>query len=369
VSKKNIVTILLIILIGILITDININGVGVFELYFNRLNTESIEKLNIRSSNHEKYTLDDSMSFKANKIESLKIYNPMGSVILTGEEREDIKVDYSITVYSETKKRAEGYAEQLEVEKKGRENIKLSVSKLEDTSDIRSIKVAYHIKAPQDIYLNIRNKYGKLKVNNFKNGVELSNAYEDTIIKDISGEKIDIEVRYGDLNVTNLKGNATIDTAYNNADLSEINKDLDLNADYSDITGQNIEGKLVLKTKYGKASFNNIDQIELNSNYTDIDISNINGYLIADMDYGELEVFGVKNDLNITGDYTDIEVDLASELENYNLDCELEHANIDANFLISLKEEGNYKRATKKVGTGEVKLQIVTEYGDVELNQ
>ena len=365
-SKKTIVTILLIVLIGMLITDININGFGVFELFFHRLNTDSIEKLHIGGGYQEKYSHNGTLNFNAMSVNSLDINNPMGSVVLIGEDGEEVKVEYDITVYGRTVKRAEEYAKQIKVEKTGTKNIKLSLKKPDDSTGIQAVKVAYYIKAPREIYPDIKNKYGKLEVNNFKNGAKLSNGYEETDVKDISGN-VEIRAAYGDLDVTNIEGKVNIHTSYNSVNIRDISKNLSIEADYSEVDINNIKGKLDFESRYGEASLNNINNTDIKSDYTEIDISRINGPLTADMNYGELNLSEIKNDLNFTGNYTDIEGELSPELDNFSLNSELEYGNIDTNFLVTKREDDNYEKVTTQVGTGEVKIKIKTEHADIKI--
>lgn len=371
-SKKSIVTILLIILIGMMITDFNINGVGVFELFFHRLKTESMEEFHIGGGSlggsQKEFSVDDNMSFKADNMESLNINNSMGSVKLIGEDRDSIEVDYTITVYARTVERAEEFAKQLEVNKAGESNIEFSIDKPDNRKGIQAIKVAYNIRAPQYIIPEIKNKYGRMEVSNFINGAKLSNAYEKTEIRDLAG-RVKIESKYGDLNVNNIDGEAEIEVAYNDAVISNIGKDLDLEARYCDVELQDVKGSLLFDTNYGEASLENVHQTDIKSDYTEIDISGIKGELTADMDYGELNVEEINHSMDVRGRYTDIGVELASQLKDYRLDCETEYGDIDTNFPVSYKEDDNEVRVTKKAGTGEVELEIVTDHADIEIDQ
>lgn len=79
-KKSTIVTIILIILISIMIVDLNINGAGVFELFFRRLETNSMyeNKLNDSKNANYEYSSDKKLIVEKGNKEKLNIDNNFG---------------------------------------------------------------------------------------------------------------------------------------------------------------------------------------------------------------------------------------------------------------------------------------------------
>ncbi|MGM0411435.1 MAG: hypothetical protein ACQEQF_11840 [Bacillota bacterium] len=371
-KKSTIVTILLIILIGIMFVDININGSDVFELFFRRLETNSMfeNRLNYSTNANYEYSVDKKLVVENEDKEKLEIDNNFGSIDIIGEKREDIEIKAKVTVYSMEEEIAKDYAEKFEIEAiKEDSSINIIRSNENIPEDIKGVKIDYIIKAPESIIPALSNQFGKLEIRNFINGVELSNRYKETIVENISGDKIDINAKYGNLTINNIsKGNEmNVITAYNKSNIREVRRALKIDGSYGKIVIDNIDGKIDSKLRYGEGNFNNTGELKLDSRYTKINMNEINGEITADMNYGQITVDKVKYNTDIKGRYTEIDLNLAQELTDFEFEGKTKHGDMNTSFAAEIKKEDNTTTASYTEGDGDVKIFLETEHEDINI--
>ena len=355
-KKTTIVTVLIIILLGIMVTDLNFAGSDVFELFFRRLETDSFNEqsvsLNEENKADYKHSINRDLVIKRNGRDKFIINNDLGSIKITGEDRDNIDIKAKITIYSNKKEVAENYSKKLDIKSlKDTNNIEVNVPEKNRPEEVKSVKVDYIIKAPESLYLQLKNKYGLLEVNNFVNGVNLSNKYQESSIQNISGENIIINNKFGSLTLSDVSEGKEmkITTAYNKSKIQNIARDIKINA------------------SYGGTNLYNTENIVLESKYTDIEINQINGTLDADIEFGNIEVNDIKNSTRIDGKYTDVTVTLSRELEDYKIGAETKYGDIRSNLNENIEKEENSKKLTYSKGTGKKKIDLKTSYGDLNI--
>jgi len=355
-KKSTIVTVLIIILIGIMITDFNLAGSNVFELFFRRLETntfnENTVSFNNETNTSHKSSIDRELIIEREGRNKFILNNNLGSIKINGEEREDIDIKATITIYSNKQDIAESYAKKAEITTLKKNNsIEVKVPVENKPEEVKGVKVDYIISAPKSMYLELNNKFGLLEVSNFNNGVDLSNRYQESIIRNIGGEEITITNKFG-----NLK-------------LSEISqgKEMQVTAAYNRTSVENIERDMKINASYGDISFYNIKGLILDSKYTNVEIDKINGKLNSDIEFGNIVVNNVIDDTKIDGRYADVTVELDRELKNYEIDGETRYGDIRVNFGGSSVQEDNKKEFNYQQGNGEKKIILSTSYADLNI--
>lgn len=358
-QKKTLITILIIILLGVMVTDFKINGSKVFESFFRRLQTESMENLankgvniGISIDDQADYEKKGSEIINPNGSEKLNINNTLGSIRIEGEKRDDIKVDYKITVFAEDEKRAEEFGEKLELELNSqKDTLEIMVLKNNLPSHINGIRVDYEIKAPENMFLNLKNKHGIMDVNNFKNGVILNNSFEKMNIKNISGNNIEIT------------------TAFNKAQIKDFNGDLSFYGSYSNNEIIDINGAVDIETKYGGSSIKNVGDTVIKADYCDTKIIDPKSTIKADTKYGDLVVKEISENLNVNSSYTDMEIKFRDDFNDYNLYTETEYGKINTSFPLDIIEEGNLQKGEKITGNGSVNINLYNKHADIIIRQ
>ena len=357
-KKSTIVTVLIIILIGIMITDFNFAGSNVFELFFRRLETNSFNEntvsFNADTNTSHKYSIDKELMIERDGRNKFILNNNLGSIKINGEERDNIDIKATITVYSDKQNLAESYAKKLEITSmKNNNSIEVKVPVENKPEDVKGVKVDYIINAPKSMFLQLNNKFGLLEVSNFNNGANLSNRYQESIIRNIGGEEITITNKFGNLKLSEVTQGKEMEviTAYNKTTIENIERDMQVNA------------------SYGDTSFYNIKGLILDAKYTNVEIDKINGKLNSDIEFGNIVVNAIKYDTKIDGKYADVSVELDGELENYEIDGETRYGDIRTNVGGSINKEDNKKELNYQKGNGEKKIILNTSYADLNIQQ
>lgn len=355
-KKSTIVTVLIIILIGIMITDFNLAGSNVFELFFRRLETntynENTVSFNADTNTSHKYSVDKELMIERDKKNKFIINNNLGSIKITGEDRENIDIKAKITVYSDKKDLAESYAKKIKITTLKKANsIEMKVPVENKPERVKGVKVDYTIKAPKSLYLELYNQFGLLEVTNFINGVDLSNRYQESLISNIAGDNININNKFGNLKLSDISAGEEMKviTAYNKTTIENIERDMEVNASYGDI------------------SFYNIKSMILDSKYTDVEIVKIDGQLKTDIEFGNIDVNDLKYNTDIEGKYAEISVELARNLKNFEIDGRTKHGDIRTNLDGKIEKNDNNKKWIYIKGNGEKKIKLRTSFADLNI--
>ncbi len=369
--KKNIITLILIVLVLLIIADFKINGIRVMESYFRQMETDSLENVNdFDLENIPNASTDSTLAVDSSEISSLRMRNLLGSVSITGENRENIELDYKITVYAEKEETAREFLNEVNVDKRITSgDLDIFLKEVERPQAVRAIKVDYEIRAPERLALDIKNRHGKLEVNNFTDDVVLENYYDEMIVNNIKGDA-SIRARYGNLYLSYVEGITEVENSYNKASITHLGSDLLLDNSYGEIEMDNISGKADITTRYGSTRIKEIDSdVEIEARYSEIQASEVKGRFDADLKYGELVLTDVKNDLNINARYTDINVFLVPGLRDLSFNCRARHGNISSSFDLPVVQlDDSVKELRGSVGRGDVRIELETEYGDIDIN-
>jgi len=373
-TKKSIVSLLIIIVIMVMILDFNINGGEVFESYYKQMETESMDKLNEFQGadfNSEWANKISELVINSDDVDTLQITN-VGSINIAGEERNDVEIKAIITVYANRKKQAQEFLPELKIESNKRDKkLTILLREANAPSYINGIKVAYEIKAPEELALMLKNRFGEMEVNNFAADVNLSNRYKMMRVNDIEGKAI-LHAKYGNLYVNNIIGQSDIYSRYNETVIKNLQNNLVLDSKYSKNKIRTIKGKVDINAGYGELDIDGVkNNIQLNSRYTKITIMDTEGELDADLDYGDFKIYNVRNNINLDSRYTDLYFRLSPEVDNYLIDCLTEYGDIESNLDLLVDKEDNEKIIKGETGESGNKIQIKVNgrYSDIIINR
>ena len=378
-TRKKIVTYLLIILTLLMIADIKYvrSDNNIFEGFI----TESIEEMIGMENNFFQNDFNQE-SIKAEKDGSLKLgsdflnenqeisnfilENDFGSIELQGSQSEEININYTLKVHAEEKEAAEKFIQDLEIiyNIKGEDlEISLNKSQTETPELINVVEIAYQITIPEKMQTKLTNKYGELKVQNLKAEVNAANRYGSTQINDID-KAVVLELAYGESAIYNLKSSLDLDSSYAENTIKNIAGRFNLESAYGFNKITNLESKLQMKSRYGGAEISSTANIDLDSRYTGFEISEVKGKLKADSEYGDLRLSQIE-DLDLELRYVDTAISMIGDYELYNYDLKAEYGNIEAAFA---KEDYEDQQELKYQGQrAEYEIKINSEYGDINI--
>lgn len=376
-QKKLIVSAIIVLLVIVMISDFKINKVKVFEDYVRQMETESIHKLQHGGVNLQYHgpraekTVSDKITVLP-EVSELVIDNPAGSINITGEKRDDILLDYKVTVFADKKEQAEDFIDKVEVIHGTVKNrLILEPEEIDITNlpeGINGIKIEYTLKVPDHLFLDLENRYGRLDVRDIEEDVLLRNYYDKISVENINGDA-EIYGRYGNVEVNDIHGSLNLDSRYNSVSIDTVVEDLDLEADYGQVRIDNIGGQTKIGCKYGSLSFNDIrGAIEIQSKYTQIRGADSPGPYKVELKYGQLDLSDIKKSVIAHGKYTGLEVDLHKDVNDYLVYCRTEYGSINHNLPFEIEKiENNIKVLEGKKGSGEVQIQLETDHADINV--
>lgn len=378
-SRKKLVTYLLIILILVMVVDIRYirSDNNLFEGFI----TESIEDMiglenNFFQNNFNQQTIkaekDGSLNLgqdflnENQELKNFNIKNDFGSIELQGSQKEEINIDYTLKVHAEEKDAAEEFIQDLEIiyELKG-ENLEISLnqSQTETPELINVVEIDYRITIPEELKSSLINQYGFLKVFDLKSELTAKNSYGSTTIENIEGA-VEIDLDYGNSKINNLASNLDLETDYTENEIRNINGKFTLDSAYGFNKIDNLKSDLTINSRYGGIEINSAANIAIKSRYTGFTIRNIDGKITADSEYGQFQLSQIE-DLDLELRYADVEINSLQDYELYNYDLNVEYANIEADLGgVNYDNQDQLKYQGKRA---EYDIIINSEYGDINI--
>jgi len=374
-SKKLIVGLVIFLLIVVMVADFRVNGVKVFESFFRHLETDSFRELQQGGMNYNfqgpsaDIEVNNKLIDISNEIDTVYINNPIGSIDVKGEDRNDVALSYKITVYAKNIEIAESLVEKLEIiAEEDNNKLVFSLSDVETPEGVYGIKRDYQLLVPRDLYLDIENKYGSLEASNFSGDVLLRNYYDEMNVSSVDG-LAELYARYGNVYVKNV-GSLNLESGYNAVDISSVDGDLELEQSYGQARVSSIKGDAILDSSYGSIHFDDIGgSVDLDSKYTQVRGSDFNGKFKGRISYGQLQLSDINNEVEVDSRYTGLEIDLDKDLNNYSLYCETEYGEINSNLPFNVVEEDNTKVLEGTEGTGDISINIVSDHGEIDVDK
>ncbi|MFP4371994.1 MAG: hypothetical protein ACLFQ4_07220 [Halanaerobium sp.] len=379
-SRKKLITYLLIILTLVMIVDIRYvrSDNNLFEGFV----TESIEEIiwgqsNLFQNNYNQDTikaekdgslkLDEEFLNENEQIRSFNLKNDFGSIQLSGSQEQEINIDYTLKVHGANKEKAEEFIQDLEIiYNLDGENLEvtLNTSQTETPELIKIVEIDYQITIPEKMLTKLTNKYGELKIQDLKSEVNAANRYGSTLIKNIE-KAVAVDLNYGEAEIYNLASILDLDSAYAENDIRNIDGEFYLKSSYGFNKINNLESELQIDSRYGGAEINSAANIDLNSKYTGFNISNVKGKITANSEYGDFKLTNTE-DLDLELWYADLEISGLKDYELYNYDLKVEHGNIETDFVeLDNDQPGQLQYQGEKA---EYEIKINSEYGDILIN-
>ena len=373
-KRKRIVALILIALVVIMVIDFRINDEDAVADFFIQFETDSMREIDqfsgVNTKRQEPSAIRKSnLSYSSESIEELILDNEVGSIDIEGHDSNRIDVTYEVKIYSANKEAAENYLKEISVgyNVSGGE-FELYVNRPKPKPDnIKGFEVLFDIQAPQDIYLDLANRYGKVKVQNFNAGLNLDSRYGATIVNFVEG-KIDIRNDYGSLALSDLDGELLINTSYNKNDFKNIKGNLDLKTAYAQSNLDNINADTVLTGKYGGADIENLNgNLDTDVRYMGLTLDNIEGEIDGDVEYGEINIESLSNSLNMNSRYADLKIWMVEDLQDLTVDVTAEYGNLRTDLDLSKSQDGNKQSIKGTLGTGNKDLNIQARHADVSI--
>lgn len=205
----------------------------------------------------------------------LSVQTPRGHVISKIWDRDEVKIDATISVWGTDEEAVNAYAEQIDVQirrESGVVKVRPHVPKREKGDPIRSVRIDFELRHPEKVDLNVRARHGNITLPKIDGTANLNNNRGKTILEGASGN-ISIKQNRGDVAVQHVGGDFT---AQNNR---------------GSIRAGRVGGRAVVKNNRGTTRLENIVGVTtVHTNRGAVEIENPEAGVIVQSRSGKIAV-------------------------------------------------------------------------------
>ncbi len=340
------------------------------------------------------YTYDSTFSedkiINVSSEKELIVENEFGSIDVEGYDNDKISIESEIVMQHNNEEYAKKIANNIiDInQNKDMVNISSNIRKyIKDRSKVGSIEVNFTIKVPKNMKLDLDNNFGRIDVKSINKKVSIDNEHGDV---DISYIDSNVEVRnkhgkvnidtvskqlevinsFGDIEVNNVSESAYISNSHDDIYISDVKGDLEINGSFSKIQVKDIKGNLDIKDNNENIYLNNIKgKVYIDNQYGDIEIQGIEDLLDITNKNGDISINSkeiLKENIDIDNKYGDVYLKLPQEQEgDFIIFTRYGHIENDLN--LEVKEDTNEETIKQSIGSSNIKLNVTTKNGDVNL--
>ena len=141
----------------------------------------------------------------------LSVRTPRGHVISKIWDRDEVKIDATISVGGTDEEAVNAYAEQIDIQirrESGVVKVQPNVPKRKKGDPIRSVRINFELHHPEKVDLNVRARHGNITLPKIDGAANLNNNRGKTILEGASGN-ISIKQNRGDVAVQHVGGDFT----------------------------------------------------------------------------------------------------------------------------------------------------------------
>ncbi len=307
--------------------------------------------------------------------DNLNIENQFGQVKINLWDKNEVRIDISITANSNTDERAQQYLDGVEIEDKKdgnqisvrtiiRKNGSSNWSWKSGKGEKNFVQIDYQVSMPKNMPLNVKNKFGATNIPVFKAPLTVKSEHGSFRADELVGSRNDIDVSFGKAEIQQLI-NGNLDIAYSTLELDKANS-------------------IILNNKFGKMKIGEVDKLDGRISYSGGRIGMLKGSSKIKLDFSG----GFRIDqLNQSADNVDIQANYSSvimplESNECDFDVTVSYGGFkyptDRKITFTQNDderkdnEHRGPRMTKqyvgKIGKGNgTKVKIVSRYGEVSL--
>jgi len=305
----------------------NIDAPG--HMFFGYHGGSIIDGVKYRKQISETYNKDNiSSSFN---LRELKVTNNFGDIKVLPTDAKSIRIEAEVTVKCNDEDKAREYAKNA----------------------IEIIEGEVTAFSPKDPVNWNKNDYAKAQINFViyvpkQVSVDARGSFGDIEVEDISG-KCTLESRNGEIKAVDIGGDVDIENSFGDIEATTIGGDLKIINNNGQIIAEEVSGKADLINSFG-----------------DINIDKVNGGIKVENNNGRIEANGVTGDTQIKNSFGDIYFSSAS-INDGDIYARTKFGSIECGKPLQLNKEGQDTVAQGKLGTGQYKIELITNNGDINI--
>lgn len=305
--------------------------------------------------------------YDAGNVKKLTINNPAGDIEIARSTDGSIRIQPVITAYHRNEKQAETIAQSVHVTSRIETGNIAAIGIDHEKKDFfRRIRVRFKCVIPEDLELEIKNRFGNTDIND-------------------AGRNIDIDQRYGNLFLKNIDSPVSAKSHDGRVRLYDITGHVQLHSNQSRVKIRNVSS-IEAKCRHANLFINDVKEetVFTNAGYCRIEIESA-GRVNIDARHTRVKLTGIKNGVEIKNSHASVYLENINGNVNIDAkDCRLGLNNVDSDSLI-IKDSYSYvdlenvsaKKVAVHIENGELRmvfgnieetLDIETRETDVTLN-
>lgn len=355
------------------------------------------------------YTYDDTLQQSFPKDGSLRIVCDRGSLNITPAEDDQIKVVVHKKLYAHDQNEGNKYNEGTKPQITVTGDTVLLNANTDGAGD-HGVTTDMEISVPAGAALDIASKRGDVTVNDRKANVKASVQHGDVSLTGIGGP-VQINLEKGSLRATQISGDVNVTGHVDSVNIEDVSGAVSLNGDfYEDIRLSKIAKSVVFKTSRSDMEFASLagdldiasDEVRgselsgpsrVTTSSKDIHLEDVSGDLQVQSNNGDVEITTSDKQpsgkIDIATEHGDVAVTVGGKAAPQKVNVATEHGDVTltipqgAGFQVSavtrkgdvssefdaikIDENNGTTKASGSVGSGNSKLQVATDTGDIKI--
>jgi hypothetical protein len=317
-------------------------------------------------------------SYSINASDKISLDNQFGDIMVQIWDKNEIKVEITITATANTEARAVDYINSVEVTAKktdGQVSIKTFIdndnfgsnwswNRKGDDEQKKGLKVDYQVFMPKSNALHVKNSFGNITLPDFTAVLDVNQNYGTFTAEDLTNAQNDIYVQFGKAIIKTMKS-GKVNMSYSNLSLDKVDD-------------------LYLHNSFGKINVKEVNKLDGKISYSDGLIGLVKESARIRVEFsGGFKIGSVAksvDNIDINSSYSSVVLPL-EDGGNYDFDVKVSYGGFDypqgTTFTRNSEEDEkkdkhNYgfhptKYYTGKIGKGGGKIIIISSFGGVKI--
>ncbi len=300
-------------------------------------------------------------------LKELKVTNDFGDIKLLPTDAKNIRIEAEVNVKCNDEAKAREYAKDaVEIKEGDITEISPKSPVNWNKDDYSKAQIDFVIYVPKQVNVNTAASFGDIDAEGINGKCILENKNGEITAADIAGD-VDIDNSFGDIEVGNIEGKADITNKNGAISVSKISGSAVLESHFGDIEAVNIGGDLKISNNNGRIVASDVKgKADLVNAFGDINLDRINGGVTVENKNGMIEAEQITGDAQIKNSFGGIYF-RSESVNNGDIYAKTKFGSIDCEKPLQLNKEGQDTVAQGKLGSGQYKIELITNNGDIEI--
>ncbi len=314
----------------------------------------------------------------------LSLSNSYGNMTLNQWDKEEVKIQITVTVEGGSQDRAEELLKNITFDFEASPSLVSVKTQLPHQTGSwwknwslfgsKSIdySIDYVVQHPKSANVNLSNSYGSIYTDELDGKASIRCSYGKLVAERMNHEDNQIDLQYSPGSTIDYFKSGTIEIDYSGISI-ETAETISLDADYSKCIFERLND-LDFEADYGSLRIGEISVLKGDADYVAIKVGSLSKALKLNMDYGGLTIENIQSsteNIDITSDYSGINLGADPDWA-FNFSVKTEYAGFKTDFPLDYRKKiiestDRYYEGNHKNGSNE--LKISADYGAVKLNQ